>query len=80
MRREAVGLGDQIGTLTPGKYADLIAIRAEDLNNMPVNNAIGTIVLSTEKPKHRHGFRRAAGCGSGRAGWSARTSTRCGPW
>ena len=45
---EAVGLGDRIGTLTPGKYADLIAIRAEDLNNMPVNNAIGTIVLATE--------------------------------
>ncbi len=45
---EAVGLGDQIGTLSPGKYADLIAIRAEDLNNMPVNNAVGTIVLSTE--------------------------------
>jgi cytosine/adenosine deaminase-related metal-dependent hydrolase len=45
---EAVGLGDKIGTLTPGKYADLIAIRAEDINNMPVNNAIGTIVLATE--------------------------------
>jgi cytosine/adenosine deaminase-related metal-dependent hydrolase len=45
---EAVGLGGQIGSLTPGKYADLIAIRAEDLNNMPVNNAIGTIVSSTE--------------------------------
>ena len=45
---EAIGLGDQIGTLTPGKYADLIVIRGEDLNNMPVNNAIGTIVLSTE--------------------------------
>ena len=45
---EAAGLADKIGTLTPGKYADLIAIRAEDLNNMPVNNAIGTIVLATE--------------------------------
>lgn len=45
---EAVGLGNSIGTLTPGKYADLIAIRAEDLNNMPVNNAIGTVVLATE--------------------------------
>ena len=45
---EAVGLGDQIGTLTPGKYADLICIRAEDINNMPVNNAVGTIVLATE--------------------------------
>ena len=45
---EAIGLADRIGTLSPGKYADLIAIRAEDLNNMPVNNAIGTIVLATE--------------------------------
>lgn len=45
---EAVGLGDQIGTLTPGKYADLVCIRAEDINNMPVNNAVGTIVLATE--------------------------------
>jgi cytosine/adenosine deaminase-related metal-dependent hydrolase len=45
---ESVALGDKIGTLTPGKYADLIAIRAEDINNMPVNNAVGTIVLATE--------------------------------
>jgi 5-methylthioadenosine/S-adenosylhomocysteine deaminase len=45
---EAIGLGDRIGSLTPGKYADIIAICAEDLNNMPVNNAIGTIVLATE--------------------------------
>ena len=45
---EAVGLGEQIGTLTPGKYADLVCIRAEDINNMPVNNAVGTIVLATE--------------------------------
>ena len=39
-----VGLGDQIGTLTPGKQADLVAIRAEDINNLPLNNAIGTVV------------------------------------
>jgi len=45
---EAVGLGDDIGTLSPGKYADFIVIRGEDLNNMPVNNAVGTIVLATE--------------------------------
>jgi cytosine/adenosine deaminase-related metal-dependent hydrolase len=25
-----VGLGDQIGTLTPGKQADIVAIRAEE--------------------------------------------------
>ena len=45
---DSVGLLDKIGTLTPGKYADLLVIRAEDLNNMPLNNAVGTIVLSTE--------------------------------
>jgi cytosine/adenosine deaminase-related metal-dependent hydrolase len=45
---ESVGLMDVIGSLTPGKYADIIAIRAEDLNNLPLNNAFGTIVLSTE--------------------------------
>ena len=45
---ELVGLGTQIGSLTPGKYADVIVIRAEDLNNMPLNNAIGTVVLATE--------------------------------
>jgi hypothetical protein len=45
---EAVGLAGQVGTLTPGKYADFIVIRGEDLNNMPINNAIGTIVLATE--------------------------------
>jgi cytosine/adenosine deaminase-related metal-dependent hydrolase len=39
-----VGLGDQIGTLTPGKQADVVAIRAEDVNNLPLNNAIGTVV------------------------------------
>ncbi|MCB1486519.1 MAG: amidohydrolase family protein [Bauldia sp.] len=45
---DAIGLCDQIGSLTPGKYADLIAIRAEDINNLPLNNAVGTVVLATE--------------------------------
>lgn len=45
---DAVGLGDAIGSLTPGKQADLIAIRAEDINNLPLNNAVGTAVLATE--------------------------------
>lgn len=43
-----IGLGAVTGTLTPGKAADIIAIRAEDVNNMPKNNAIGTIVHGTE--------------------------------
>ncbi len=44
----AIGLADRIGTLTPGKDADLIAVRGEDINNLPLNNAIGTIVQGTD--------------------------------
>jgi 5-methylthioadenosine/S-adenosylhomocysteine deaminase len=43
-----VGLGDQVGTLSPGKQADIVAIRGEDINNLPLNNAIGTIVQGTD--------------------------------
>jgi cytosine/adenosine deaminase-related metal-dependent hydrolase len=45
---EAVGLAGITGTLTPGKQADVVAIRAEDVNNLPLNNAIGTIVQGTD--------------------------------
>ena len=44
----AIGLEGQIGSLTPGKQADLIMIQAQDINNLPLNNAIGTIVLGTD--------------------------------
>ncbi len=43
-----LGLSDRIGTLTPGKQADLLLIRADDLNNMPLNDPIGTIVLGSD--------------------------------
>jgi cytosine/adenosine deaminase-related metal-dependent hydrolase len=43
-----VGLGGVIGSLTPGQQADIVAIRAEDINNLPLNNAIGTIVQGTD--------------------------------
>ncbi|MFD5258705.1 amidohydrolase family protein [Streptomyces bobili] len=42
------GLGGVTGSLTPGKKADLLVIQAEDLNNMPLNDAVGTIVLGTD--------------------------------
>jgi cytosine/adenosine deaminase-related metal-dependent hydrolase len=41
---ENAGLADKVGTLTPGKEADILLIGAEDLNTMPLNNAIGTVV------------------------------------
>jgi 5-methylthioadenosine/S-adenosylhomocysteine deaminase len=37
-------LAHKIGTLTPGKEADLVVIRAEDVNTMPLTNAVGTVV------------------------------------
>jgi cytosine/adenosine deaminase-related metal-dependent hydrolase len=41
----ASGLQNKIGTLTPGKEADIVLIRANDINTGPLNNAIGTIVI-----------------------------------
>lgn len=42
------GLADVTGSLTPGKKADLLVMRAEDLNNMPLNDAVGTVVLGSD--------------------------------
>lgn len=42
----ALGLGDIIGSLTPGKRADLILIRTNDLNIAPVANIETTVVQS----------------------------------
>src|SRR5262245_17983598 len=44
----ANGLADKIGTLTPGKEADVILLRAGHANVAPVNNAIGAIVLGMD--------------------------------
>lgn len=42
----ALGLGDVIGSLTPGKRADIILIRGTDVNVAPVVNAEATVVRS----------------------------------
>jgi len=39
-----LGLADQIGTLTPGKQADIIAIRTGGIAVYPSHNAVGTVV------------------------------------
>ncbi len=43
----ACGLADRIGTLTPGKQADVIVVRTDALNLAPLNNPIGALVLAT---------------------------------
>jgi cytosine/adenosine deaminase-related metal-dependent hydrolase len=42
----ANGLEKKVGTLTPGKEADIIMLRADRLNVMPMNNAVGAVVTS----------------------------------
>jgi cytosine/adenosine deaminase-related metal-dependent hydrolase len=40
----ANGLEDSVGTLTPGKEADVIMLRTNRINVMPVNDPIGAVV------------------------------------
>jgi 5-methylthioadenosine/S-adenosylhomocysteine deaminase len=45
----AAGLESSIGTLTPGKQADIIMVRTNGVGVFPVTNAIGTIVQAVER-------------------------------
>jgi cytosine/adenosine deaminase-related metal-dependent hydrolase len=40
----SAALSRKIGTLTPGKEADIVLIRASDINTMPLTNAVATVV------------------------------------
>jgi cytosine/adenosine deaminase-related metal-dependent hydrolase len=41
-------LEHKVGTLTPGKDADVIALRADAINVLPLNNAYGAVVLGMD--------------------------------
>jgi cytosine/adenosine deaminase-related metal-dependent hydrolase len=41
-------LDRKIGTLTPGKDADIVLVRTDTINVMPVNNAYGAVVLAMD--------------------------------
>ncbi len=43
------GLDDKIGSLKPGKEADVLVIRTDDINLYPSNNALGTVVQAAER-------------------------------
>ena len=45
----ATGLENEIGTLTPGKQADIIMVRTDGVAVFPVTHAIGTIVQAVER-------------------------------
>jgi cytosine/adenosine deaminase-related metal-dependent hydrolase len=41
-------IDNKVGSLTPGKDADIILLRTDQINVMPVNNAYGGVVLSMD--------------------------------
>ena len=41
-------LDRKVGTLTPGKQADVILLRTDRINVMPINNAYGAVVLGMD--------------------------------
>lgn len=41
-------LDDRIGTLTPGKQADVILLRTDAINVLPLNDAYGAVVLAMD--------------------------------
>jgi len=62
----AVGLEKRIGSITPGKQADLILVRTDSLGMSPLNNAAGALVYNAHpglvdtvlvagRPVKRHG-------------------------
>jgi hypothetical protein len=47
----ATGLSSKVGTLTPGKEADIVVLEARSINTWPMNNVPGTIVTMMN-PRH----------------------------
>ncbi len=43
------GLADRTGSISPGKEADIVVIRADDINLYPSNNALGTVVQAADR-------------------------------
>ncbi|MCP3016339.1 amidohydrolase family protein [Nocardiopsis dassonvillei] len=43
-----IGLGEVTGSLAPGRQADLIVVDAGDVNTMPLNDPVGTLVLGAD--------------------------------
>ena len=44
----ALGIGDRVGSLTPGKRADLILVRTSDINMAPLTEPVRMIVQSAQ--------------------------------
>lgn len=44
----ACGLGGVVGSLTPGRRADLVLVRACDVNTFPMTDPVGTVVCAAD--------------------------------
>jgi 5-methylthioadenosine/S-adenosylhomocysteine deaminase len=42
---KVAGLSDRTGSLAPGKQADIVLLRAEDISMFPVRNPVGSVVM-----------------------------------
>jgi cytosine/adenosine deaminase-related metal-dependent hydrolase len=45
---KAIRMEDRIGSLSPGKQADIILIRSDDLNNFPCHDPVETVLFHAE--------------------------------
>jgi cytosine/adenosine deaminase-related metal-dependent hydrolase len=41
----AIGMGSEIGSLTPGKRADLVLVRTDGINMVPVQDPVGALIF-----------------------------------
>ena len=44
----ALGLDDRLGSIEPGKFADLTAVRLDSVNSLPLYNPVSQLVYSTQ--------------------------------
>jgi 5-methylthioadenosine/S-adenosylhomocysteine deaminase len=51
---QAMGLDGEIGTLEPGKFADMIAVRLDTLHSIPIYNPLSHLVYSTNSSQVSH--------------------------
>jgi cytosine/adenosine deaminase-related metal-dependent hydrolase len=63
----ANGVADAVGTLSPGKQADVIMLDAENVATMPLGNAVASVVVGVST-KDVDTVLVAAGSGNGTAG------------
>jgi len=56
---EHIGFADQIGTIEPGKFADIIAVAGDPLKDIRALCDVSWVMKSGIVYKHTHGPRRS---------------------